>query len=96
LSATAPHTVIILETTRTPELAELIREPIAAQLALRELIAGYQADGQLTQEPPALAVNALLGPLLAHAVDTQLGIATTPVPTARTLLDGFLRGRRPD
>jgi hypothetical protein len=38
-------------------------------------------------------VNALLGPLLAHAVDTQLGIATSAPPTPRTLLEGFLRGR---
>jgi hypothetical protein len=61
---------------------------------LRELVAAYQADGQLIDEPPALAVNALLGPLLAHAVDTQLGIATSARPTARGLLDGFLRGHR--
>jgi AcrR family transcriptional regulator len=86
--------VIILEVTRTPELAGLIEEPAAAQLALRELIASYQTDGQLIDEPPALAVNALLGPLLAHAVDAQLGIATSAPPTARALLDGFLRGRR--
>jgi AcrR family transcriptional regulator len=86
--------VIILEVARNPELAGLIEEPAAAQLAVRELIASYQADGQLIDEPPALAVNALLGPLLAHAVDTQLGIATSAPPTARALLDGFLRGRR--
>jgi AcrR family transcriptional regulator len=86
--------VIILEVTRNPELTDLIREPAAAQLALRELIASYQADGQLIHEPPALAVNALLGPLLAHAVDTQLGIATSAIPTARALLDGFLAGHR--
>lgn len=84
--------VIILEVTRNPELAELIEEPAAAQLALRELVASYQAAGQLIDEPPALAVNALLGPLLAHAVDTQLGIATTALPSPRTLLDRFLAG----
>jgi AcrR family transcriptional regulator len=88
--------VIILEVSRNPELADLIAEPAAAQLALRALIASYQADGQLVDEPPALAVNALLGPLLAHAVDTQLGIATSVTPTARALLDGFLGGRRPE
>jgi AcrR family transcriptional regulator len=86
--------VIILEVTRNPELADLIKEPAAAQIALRELIASYQADGQLIEEPPALAVNALLGPLLAHAVDSQLGIATSAPPTPRALLDGFLRGHR--
>jgi AcrR family transcriptional regulator len=84
--------VIILEVTRNPELADLIEEPAAAQLALRELMASYQADGQLIDEPPAVAVNALLGPLLAHAVNTQLGIATTPLPSPQTLLDGFLGG----
>ena len=31
--------VIILEVTRNPELADLIKEPAAAQLALRELVA---------------------------------------------------------
>jgi AcrR family transcriptional regulator len=86
--------VIILEVSRNPELADLIAEPAAAQVALRTLIASYQADGQLVDEPPALAVNALLGPLLAHAVDTQLGIATSTPPTAHALLDGFLGGRR--
>jgi AcrR family transcriptional regulator len=86
--------VIILEVSRNPELADLIAEPAAAQLALRELIASYQADGQLVDEPPALAVNALLGPLLAHAVDKQLGISASAPPTAHALLNGFLRGRR--
>jgi AcrR family transcriptional regulator len=85
--------VIILEVTRNPELADLIKEPADAQLALRELVASYQADGLLIDEPPALAVNALLGPLLAHAADMQLGIATSRPPTPRTLLEGFLRGR---
>lgn len=85
--------VIILEVTRNPEFADLIKEPAAAQQGLRELVASYQADGLLIDEPPELAVNALLGPLLAHAVDTQLGIATSAPPTPRTLLEGFLRGR---
>jgi hypothetical protein len=85
--------VIILEVTRNPELADLVKEPAAAQQGLRELVASYQADGRLIDEPPALAVNALLGPLLAHAVDTQLRIATSAPPTPRTLLEGFLRGR---
>ncbi len=84
--------VIILEVTRNPELAGLIEEPTATLLTLRELVATYQASGQLIDEPPALAVNALLGPLLAHAVDAQLGIATTPAPSGRSLLAGFLRG----
>jgi AcrR family transcriptional regulator len=86
--------VIILEVTRNPELADLIQEPAATQLALRELIASYQADGELIDEPPAFAVDALLGPLLAHAVNTQLGIASCAPPTAQTLLEGFLRGHR--
>jgi AcrR family transcriptional regulator len=85
--------VIILEVTRNPEFADLIKEPAAAQQGLRQLVASYQADGLLIDEPPELAVNALLGPLLAHAVDTQLGIATSAPPTPRTLLEGFLRGR---
>jgi AcrR family transcriptional regulator len=86
--------VVILESVRNPDLAGLIAEPTAAQLALRELVAAYQDAGELVREPPALAVNALLGPLLAHAVDSQLGIAATDPPTPQMLLEGFLRGRR--
>jgi AcrR family transcriptional regulator len=86
--------MIILEAVRNPELAGLIEEPAAAQVALRELIAAYQDSGELIQEPPALAVNALLGPLLAHAVDSELGIAGAPAPAPDMLLDRFLQGHR--
>ena len=79
---------------RHPELADLIAEPVRAQLALRELIRDYQDRGDLISEPAPLAVNALLGPLLAHAVDAQLGIDSVSAPTPRELLDGFLLGRR--
>jgi AcrR family transcriptional regulator len=87
--------VIILEATRNPELANLIKEPLAAQLALRDLIAAYQRAGELRDEPPEQAVNALIGPLLAYAVDSQLGIASpTGPPPAPELLDRFLTGHR--
>jgi AcrR family transcriptional regulator len=87
--------VIILEATRNPELADLIREPVTAQLGLRELIASYQRSGHLRPEPPEQAVNALIGPLLAYAVDTQLNIASpTGPPDPRDLLDRFLQGHQ--
>jgi AcrR family transcriptional regulator len=84
--------MIILEATRNPELLDLLDEPADAQRALRRLIADYQVTGDLIEEPPSLAVNALLGPLLAHAVDAELEIDNSPPPTPQVLLDRFLRG----
>ncbi len=85
--------VLILEASRNPELEDLLREPLALQARLRELVAGYQRAGELVDEPPAHAVNALIGPLLAYGVDAALGIAPPEgPPEPRQLLDRFLRG----
>jgi AcrR family transcriptional regulator len=85
--------VLILEAVRNPELEDLLRQPLAVQTKLRALIATYQQSGQLIDEPPAQAVNALIGPLLAYAVDAQLGIAApTGPPNPQRLLDRFLGG----
>jgi AcrR family transcriptional regulator len=85
--------VLILEAVRNPELEDLLRQPLALQTKLRALIATYQQSGQLIDEPPADAVNALIGPLLAYGVDAQLGIASpTGPPHPRQLLDRFLGG----
>ena len=87
--------IVILEAIRNPELANLLTEPIAAQARLRELITHYQHLGQLRDEPPQHAVNALIGPLLAYGIDTQLGTAAAGPPNHAHLLDRFLHGHRP-
>jgi AcrR family transcriptional regulator len=88
--------VLIFEATRNRDLQVLLREPLALQTRLREMISSYQQAGELVVEPPAQSVNALIGPLLAYGVDAQLGTsATSTPPEAQQLLERFLRGHRP-
>jgi AcrR family transcriptional regulator len=85
--------VLMVEASRRPELAEVIREPLLVIARLRDLIATYQDTGQLVHEEPATAVNALVGPLLASAVTAQLDpTSTTEPPSASELLELFLHG----
>ena len=86
--------LIIVEATRNPEHADLLEAPLAAQRALRSVIAHYQETGELRREPPEMAVRALIGPLLAYAVDVQIGVETGALPAPGELLRPFLDGHR--
>jgi AcrR family transcriptional regulator len=85
--------ILITEAGRDPELADVIREPMAVQAKLRALIAHHQRAGRLIKEPPAHALEALIGPLFARTITAQLepDAERTPVSIDH-LLDRFLAG----
>jgi AcrR family transcriptional regulator len=86
--------LVIIEATRNPGHADLLEAPLAAQRALREVIVYHQKTGELRGESPETAVRALIGPLLAYAVDVHIGVETGPPPAPRELLETFLGGHR--
>lgn len=87
--------MLMLEATRTAELADLLAEPLALQARVRELIGFYQRSGELVPEPPAQTFNALIGPLVVYGIDARIGIAPDGgPPTPHELLDRFLGGHR--
>ena len=92
--------ILITEASRDPDLAQVLREPMAVQTRLRALIAHHQRAGRLIKESPAHALEALIGPLFARTITAQLepDAERSPVSIDR-LLDRFLAGhgaRHPD
>ena len=59
---------LFLEMSRHPELVDTIDEPLNIFLAIGELIARYQDDGQLKKGHPMHTVAVLLGPLMYTAM----------------------------
>ncbi len=86
---------LFFDVSRHPELVDSVGEPLRIFRAIGELIARYQADGTLRQEPPSLAVAALLGPLL-YASIMNSAMADDPLPPLDLSLHvtHFLAGRR--
>ena len=87
--------ILMVESARSPDLRELVREPLGVQIELRRLIEHHQRAGRLADEPPSTALQALIGPLLAHTIAVMLEpTADFPRPASRTLVEHFLRGHR--
>ncbi len=84
---------LLLEGARDPDVAALIKEPIAATSRLGEIFAAYQQTGQMVEEPTAFAVHALLAPLLVITVMRRITSSEIPLPDARTVVQRFLQGR---
>jgi AcrR family transcriptional regulator len=85
--------ILITEAGRDPDLAHVLRAPMAVQAKLRALIAHHQRAGHLIREPPADALQALIGPLFARMITAQFEpeSARTSISVDR-LLDRFLAG----
>jgi AcrR family transcriptional regulator len=84
---------LITEAARNRELAELLHEPLSLLTGVDAMIASYQAGGQLRAEPVQQARNALIGPLLAHAVTARImPNSTATSPTPGQLVATFLHG----
>jgi len=83
------------DVSRHPELIDAVGEPLTIFRAIGELIVRYQADGTLQQEPPLLAVAALLGPLVyASLLNTAMSNDPLPPFELSVHVTHFLAGRR--
>ncbi len=85
--------MLLLEGARDPDVAALIKEPLAAMSRLAEIFAGYQRVGQMVEEPTDFAVQALLAPLLVITLLRSVTSSEIEFPDARTVVQRFLKGR---
>lgn len=87
---------LLAEVPRRPELAEVVRQPLAVITELLDMIRTYQQAGRLRPGPPADLLNALLGPLLVEALSERItphGPGPRPAPPSpRQHLRSFLHG----
>lgn len=86
--------MLIAEIPRQPELLEIMQTPLAILTKISAMIARYQQDGVLVQEPPAQAFVALVGPfflgrIIGFVQMDMPDIAPDPVEHVRH----YLRGR---
>ncbi len=86
---------LLLEGARNPEVAALIKEPLASLSRIGEVFAGYQQAGQMVPEPPDFAVQALLAPLLMISVLRRVTSSEIGYPDATTVVQRFMDGRVP-
>ena len=84
---------LLLEGARDPDVAALIKEPLASLSRLAEVFARHQATGHLVEEPTDFAVQALLAPLLMISVLRRVTSSEIPYPDAQTVVERFLSGR---
>ena len=86
---------ILTEIPRHPGLAEAISTPMANIQSLIKIIAQYQAQNQLKQEPPLTSLSVLLGPLM---LNYMFGRANPDLPMQtidpQDYVNAFLHGRK--
>jgi AcrR family transcriptional regulator len=87
---------LLLEGARDPDVAALIKEPLGAMSRVGEIFASYQRTGEMVEEPPGFAVQALLAPLLMVTLLRRVTSSEVALPDARTVVQHFLQGRRAD
>ncbi len=71
--------IMLTELPRFPDQAPLLEAPFSIIRAIGELLARYQAEGQLQEEEPLHAVAALMGPLIGLNLMRSSGL-TSAVP----------------
>lgn len=86
--------VIMSEMARYPELRDTLDGPFAVVGHIGQLIARYQEEGALFDEPPLTAVGALLGPLIVYRMFTSVPAKhVIPDVDLESHVDRFLAGR---
>lgn len=86
--------VLISELPRQPELMEVFETPLSIIEQVTALIARYQREGELAEEPPFQTLAALVGPLMIMGIVGTIQPALAgkaPEPAEQTRR--FLRGR---
>lgn len=86
---------LLSEIARTPELAEVLETPLDSFRSLEQLLARYQAEGVLLEEPTLHAAAALLGPLI-YSVMLGRALAHEAIPPIdlEQHVQNFLTGRQ--
>ena len=87
--------MLMSEIPRQPDLLEIAQVPQAQARRFASILTRYQAEGQLIQEPPMLALGSLIGPIFSASMLRSLepDLARNLADAAQ-LVDRFLHGRR--
>lgn len=86
--------MLIAEIPRQPELLEIIQTPLTILIKISTMIARYQQEGALVQEPPAQAFVALVGPFfLGSIIDFVQMDVPDILPNPAAHVRHFLQGR---
>ncbi len=88
--------MVFLEIPRYPELRNALQTPMANIQGLVNIIARYQSQGLLKNEPPLISVNVLLAPILFNQMFRRANLEM-PMPAIdlSEYVEAFLNGRRP-
>jgi len=88
--------MVLLEIPRYPELRNVLQTPWANIQGLVNIIARYQSEGLLKEEPPFTSVNVLLAPILLGHMFLRANM-DMPAPSIdlHEYVEAFLNGRRP-
>ena len=87
---------LLIEAARNPALAPLLAIPWGNLKTILDIIERYQLQGHLTQEPPLITLNVLIGPLMVrHMFLRALAPAPIPAIDLPAYVDSLLDGRRP-
>ena len=86
---------IFWELPRHPELSNVVQTPLNNIQGIVNIIARYQNEGQLKNEPPLTTVNVLLAPIILNQMFHQSNIdLITPAIDLHEYIDTFLDGRK--
>jgi AcrR family transcriptional regulator len=88
--------VLLLEIPRYPELKDVLQTPLANIQGLVEIIARYQKEGRLKNEPPLTCITVLLAPLLLNKMFLRANPGLpAPAIDLHEYVECFLNGRKP-
>ena len=88
--------ILLLEAPRHPELRDAFQAPLANIQKLVDILARYQHEGLLREEPPLTSISALLGPLMVSAMFRRAAVdLPPPAIDVDEHVRAFLHGRLP-
>jgi len=88
-------TTLFSEMSRHPEVVDAVDEPLNIFMAMGEIIARYQEDGELQKEHPLHLLAVLLGPVMYIAIMRKaIRQASLPPLNLSTHVTHFLDGHR--
>lgn len=87
--------MLLTEAPRYPELQEVLEAPLSVMKAVGEVLARYQGEGLLRQEPVLVTIGALVGPLIVNRMIRRVGaVGMVPEIDAHAHVTWFLQGRQ--
>ena len=87
--------VLFLEIPRYPALKNVLAAPLANLQGLARIIARYQSEGLLKEEPPLACVNVLLAPILFDQMFRRANVnLPAPAIDLHAYVAAFLNGRK--